>query len=241
MSRTKWKTAAAKRVREVAGIDDIDRAIRKIVEDTLAEEGGPPTNLETLAHQMGVADIRSDEMMLVPGELRKSRGKLVIFLLPNLTKTRRRFTLAHELGHVFFENAGRRPCPSPELERLCDKFAAEFLMPSEVFVSRAGQQPDLNKILDLCTIFETSLSATISRVSDIYGYRAVELDGDEVVWRRRMSLQISYLVRDTLQELSDEMREETIDLYENKRYTKWRFERMVLGGEDHKMILLRPV
>ena len=237
---TVWNTVAAKRVRDVAKLDDIDQAIEKIVGELIGGLTCPPTDLEALALKMGVTDICSDDTMLVPGELRKLRNELVVFLFPGLAKTRRRFTLAHELGHVFFENAERRPHPSQELERLCDKFAAEFLMPRRVFVSYAGRHPNLRRVYDLHRIFETGLSATLNRVSDIYKYRAVELQGDRAVWRRRMSIPILKQVSSRLQELSDKTGTETITLDEKRgQYRVWKLEWMVLG-QDHRIGLLYP-
>ena len=240
MPRTNWNTVAAKRVRDIAKLSDIDQAIEKIVGELIDGLICPPTDLEALARRMGVTDIRSDGTMLVPGELRKLRNQLVIFRLPGLKKTRRRFTLAHELGHVFFANTGRRPHPSQELERLCDKFAAEFLMPRRVFVSYAGRHPNLRQVYDLHRIFETGLLATLSRVSDIYKYRAVELQGDRAVWRRRMSIPILKQVGNRLQELSDRMGTETITLFERGQYRVWKLEWMVLEAKDHRIGLLYP-
>ena len=240
MRRRYWKTAAAQRVRQVAGLEPIDRAIEKIAGKLVEGLACPPTDLEALAVRLGVTEIRQDNSMVVPGELRKLRSELVVFLLPNLPRTRRRFTLAHELGHAFFEGTGRRPHPSQELERLCDKFAAEFLMPRQVFVSHAGRQPDLGRVLELCRIFETGLLSTLGRVSDIYGYRALELRGDEVVWRRRMSVPVLHQVSDRVQGLSGHMGTEVVDLFERGGYSTWKLEWQALGGKSHRIGLLRP-
>ena len=238
--RRYWQTAAAERVRQVAGLKDIDRAIAKIAEDLVDGLVGPPTDLEALARRVDVSDIRRDDTMLVPGELRKLRDGLVVFLLPNLTKTRRRFTLAHELGHAFFERTGRRPHPSRELERLCDKFAAEFLMPRRVFVSFAGGQPDLPRVHELCQKFETGLLSTLGRVSDIYGYRAIEVRGSGVIWHRRLSVPAAHQVSDRLKGLCGEGGNADIDLYERGGYSRWNLEWEALGGENHRLGLLRP-
>lgn len=240
MRRTCWQTATAERVRNAAGLKDIDRAVAKIASKLMDGLDGPPTDLETLAHRMDIVDIRQDDTMLVPGELRKLRGQLVVFLLPNLTKARRRFTLAHELGHAFFESTGRRPRPSQELEKLCDKFAAEFLMPRRTFVSHAGGQPDLTRVRELCQIFETSLLSTLGRVSDIYGYRAVELRGDGVVWRRKIGLRTLDQVSRRVQRLSGETGSEVVELFERGGYSKWQLDWATLSAEDHRIGLLRP-
>ncbi len=202
--------------------------------------GGPPTDLEALARRVDVMDIRLDDTMLVPGELRELSEGLVVFLSPSLTKTRRRFTLAHELGHAFFEGTGRRPHPSRELERLCDKFAAEFLMPRRVFVSYAGRHPDLPRVHELCQRFKTGLLATLGRVSDIYRYRAIELWDSKVVWHRRLSVPVLHQVSDQLKALYGEAGNEVIELYEGGGYSRWNLEWEPLGGENHRIGLLYP-
>ncbi len=228
-------------MRQVAGLHDIDRAIENIVEDLMDGLACPPTNLEALAQRMNITDIRSDNTMIVPGELRKLRQELVIFLAPNLPTPRRRFTIAHELGHAFFENTGHRPCPSEELEMICDKFAAEFLMPQQVFKLHAGQHPNLNRVRELCQMFQTSLSATLNRVSDIYNYRTFELKDNKVVWRRRVSAQTLCQINDEIQMSSSRIGAKKIDLYEMSRCSIWHLEWEVLGERNHKIGLLRQI
>lgn len=235
-----WKTAAAQYVMQVAGLKDIDRAIGKIAADLMKGLAVPPTDLEELAPRVAIADIRRDNTMLVPGEIRKLPEGLVVFLLPNLSKTRRRFTIAHEFGHAFFEMSGRRPHPSRELERLCDKFAAEFLMPRRDFVAHAGSRPDLSRVHELCQRFETGLQATLIRVSDIYHYRAIELMNGRVVWRRRFSLPSLYEVRDRMMVLCGKKGSELIDLYDRGGYSRWILEWEILDGENHRIGLLHP-
>ena len=236
-----WKTKTAKRVMRVAQLDNIDKAIEKIVEGLMDGLACPPTNLEALARRMNIMDIRNDNTMIVPGELRKLHQELVVFLAPNLPTPRRRFTIAHELGHAFFENTGRRPHPSTELEILCDKFAAEFLMPQRIFKFHAGQCPDLNQVRELCRVFQTSLSATLNRVSDIYNYRTFELKDNKVVWRRRVSMQVLCQITDEIQMLSSQIGTKRIELYEMKRYSTWHLEWEVLEEKNHKIVLLHRI
>ena len=236
-----WRTAAAQRVRGVAGLEDIDQAIAKIAEELVDGLVGPPTDLEGLASRVDIAEIRRDDTMLVPGELRKLQGALVVYLLPNLTKTRRRFTLAHELGHAFFEKTGRRPHPSRELERLCDKFAAEFLMPRRVFVSHAGSQPNLRRVRELCSEYSkrgclrhlagllTFTAFAPSRCGTVKSFGAV-----------RLSPPVLHQVRNRLQALSGDVGTEVVDLHERGGYSRWSIEWDTLGGDNHRVALLRP-
>ena len=218
----------------------IDRAIEKIASEYVQGLAGPPTDLVKLSYRLGIVDIRLDDTMVVPGELRKLSDGLVVFLLPNLTRTRRRFTLAHELGHAVFEWSGRRPQPSVELERLCDKFAAEFLMPRKLFAKHAGWRPGLGQIRDLCNTFDTGLFSTLRRAADLYGYRAFELDGDEVGWRCRVSRVFVSQVSRLVFEGRGDSGSEVVELFERGEYSRWELQWSVLGGMDHRIALLRP-
>lgn len=238
--RSYWNTAAAQRLKQDAGLEDIDLAIGKIAERQMEGLNGPPTDLIELAARLGIKEIRLDDTMLVPGELRKLKNELFVYLLPNLTKTRRRFTLAHELGHAYFEKTGRRPNPSRELEQLCDKLAAEFLMPGRQFKLHSGRNPDLARVHELCEKFETGLEATLRRVSDIYRYRAIEMLDSEVVWSRRLGGNVLRQVSSELQKLCGQTGTAIIVLYENRGYLRWELEWRSLSSEDHKIGLLRP-
>ena len=240
MPRKYWSTMSAQRVRQIASDEDIDRAIEKISNKLVEGLAGPPTDLKSLATRLDVVDIRSDDSMMVPGELRKIHGELIVFLLPRLTKTRRRFTLAHELGHAFFESTGRRPHPSQELEVLCDKFAAEFLMPRKTFISHAGRTPNLNRIRELEKIFQTSVLSTLSRAVDVFGYRAMEYRDGDIVWRRGMNLYTLAQVRGLLREKLGRFGSEFVYFYERGCNSRWTLEWETLGGEDHRIGLFRP-
>lgn len=61
-----------------------------------------------------------------------------------LAKKRRRFTIAHEIGHTYFFNLAHEPFVrlpglerySPSEERLCDMFASALLMPEELLLKK---------------------------------------------------------------------------------------------------------
>jgi len=67
----------------------------------------------------------------------------LIYVNNSKAKTRQIFTLFHELAHLFFDTSGidgldadlvnRLPAPSRRIEVLCNRFAAEFLLPEAVF------------------------------------------------------------------------------------------------------------
>ena len=240
MAHKAWQTVPAKRIKEVAKEPNIDKAVEKVARELTEGLVGPPTDLIALAKRLNIFAIQHDDTMVVPGELRDMKGRLVIFLIPNLPSSRRRFTIAHELGHAVFERLGMRPRPSWELERICDKFAAEFLMPRETFRFYAGPEPSLRRIRELCSTFNTSLQATICRAGNIYNYRAFESREDTVVWNLDLNKRVFPLLRSAVAGLDGLSGSERIDLYEYGYSTAWTLEWESLSSMNHRIGLLRP-
>lgn len=76
----------------------------------------------------------------------------IIYVNNSAAKTRQIFTLFHELGHLLFRTSGIDPLDNQYLERLperprhievlCNRFAAQFLLPEKAFEAAfAGQPP----------------------------------------------------------------------------------------------------
>lgn len=92
---------------------------------------------------------------------------------------RRRFAIAHELGHwelhaeenqlgALCKEADLRDYRSSPLEAEANMFAAEFLMPKKLFCAACqGRTPCLALIKDLAEIFDTSLTATAMRYVEL--------------------------------------------------------------------------
>lgn len=92
--------------------------------------GSNPTPLLPICTELGCLVVRRDlegiDGLFVPV------GYPTIFLNERHTRTRRRFTLAHEIGHIVlghYEMAHAEPV----MERQADIFAAEILMPVQEF------------------------------------------------------------------------------------------------------------
>ena len=76
----------------------------------------------------------------------------IIYVNNSAAKTRQIFTLFHELGHLLFHTSGIDPLDDQYVERLperprhievlCNRFAAQFLVPEKAFEAAfAGQRP----------------------------------------------------------------------------------------------------
>lgn len=83
-------------------------------------------------------------------------GTWAIFVAPGRGRGRRRFSIAHELGHYLLHRdliaAGM--APGPQHEREANEFAAELLMPEEVI-----RRAEVNQLAELTGRFLVSRTA----------------------------------------------------------------------------------
>jgi len=111
---------------------------------------------------------------------------------------RRRFAIAHELGHwelhakesqlgALCQEADLRDYANSPLEMEANIFAAEFLMPSHLFRAACQKRkPSLSLIKDLAKIFDTSLTATAMRYVELAKQTCLVVfseDGRVKFWR----------------------------------------------------------
>ena len=193
---TTWKSAAARRLASAAATTDVMDAIRVITAKLLQDAPCPPTNLEVVSGRLN-AKLRPDNI-LGSGELRRDGKGYEIVYAVDLTIQRRRFTIAHELGHVIIDQTGRNaPQTGKELERLCDLFAVELLMPTQVFLAHLPRALRIADLPALSKIFQTSLSATARRCAELSNVTVFEAAKGKIVWVRG-SLRKSTALHDQL-------------------------------------------
>ena len=163
----------------------------------------PPVDVDELAESLCCLRVRrADDLSLVPGApsgLALSGmllpGRHEIWVSRHETWERRRFSVAHEIGHFLLHAAGGdeaavycragdlRPDPeSPERlrEREANRFAAELLMPEalvEQEVARIGPDP-----MVLAPMFAVSDIAMGFRLVNLGHLEALPVDLDEQ-WR----------------------------------------------------------
>lgn len=178
-----WSSAAAQRLLKFAGNPkSIEDAVRIIVKHYLDGVYSPPTDLDALAKKVHVTEIVGEDLP-VSGELRREGKSLKVIYSNYLSMTRRRFTIAHEIGHAIFENTGARPPrQGEELERLCDMLASEILMPTDIFQYHSQGQPSVLNLLEIAQTFKTSLSATSIRYSKIKKVSIFYLEENSIHW-----------------------------------------------------------
>ena len=134
-----------------------------------------PINPFKLAKILGVTSFRSIEMN-ESGRLVRSRTETLIYLKRGQPGERRRFTTAHEIGHLILEpNTQVAYRDSPMFvdenqylrECLCDRFAAALLMPEREVRKKAGSNVNLADVLRIAKEFEVSVAAFVIRLKEL--------------------------------------------------------------------------
>lgn len=115
---------------------------------------GPPFDPFEIIRQLGIEledDLTRDKLNY-SGTIRAENGNVHIWINPLDVQYRRRFTAAHELGHLIndilpqlepgtdldgFKDRHARGGAKNKVERLADSFAAQLLMPGQMVVDAA--------------------------------------------------------------------------------------------------------
>ena len=182
-SDQEWSSAAARRFIEIAGnVANLRDAITTLADRFLEGIGCPPTDLEALCRRLGIVEITPADIPF-SGELRPIDPGFAIVYGRHLSKGRRRFTIAHETGHALLEASGPR-CPrsGKELERICDIWATEVLMPRKIFLRLCSDPCTIHDLFSLRQRFDTSVSATALRLTELKGVSIFLTDRDNVLW-----------------------------------------------------------
>lgn len=170
------KVAAPKQEIEIAGRDSKELS-SKLLE--VARVKAPPVDVVTLAQRCGCRVLAWDTSEeAVSGLLIQLEDGPLIAYNANHPPGRRRFTVAHELGHLLLdhldsfhvdltvrEGAEGRPGYNPAKEKEANAFAAELLMPSDWVRSHVVTDAPIKAIAN--AIFEVSELA--------FGYRLMSL------------------------------------------------------------------
>ena len=171
----KWTHPSVVRALESEGADDpivwVENASRELSLDAM-EKGweGPPYDSFRLADLIGVAVVARQD--LDDARLVSAGDQPRIEFNPNRRPARVRFSIAHEIGHLLFEDyaehtryregADRRP-DDWQLEMLCNIAAAELLMPAGALPIRETQDLNLVRLLDQRQRFGVSTEALLRR------------------------------------------------------------------------------
>lgn len=134
-------------------------------------------DLEAIAAFVG-ATIIVEPLQGTEARLVGTGDKAIITVNSNSSEQRQRFSIGHELGH-WMHDRGRAKFECGERvqaanyygtdpESLANAYATELLLPAFMFRPRlAKQNPTLDTVRELSSIFRTSITATASRVVEL--------------------------------------------------------------------------
>lgn len=101
------------------------------------------------------------------------RGRAVILIEPDRPRERKRFTIAHELGHILLGHVGkyelvsREPSPNDSpIEHEANVFASRLLAPACVLWGLDLHTPE--EIMRVCDISYTAASIRAERMKELY-------------------------------------------------------------------------
>jgi len=155
------------RIGSLVGAKEVLRAVEVFV----AEHRSPDEELGALARRLGVSRIIEQSLPFEGGLFRFPHGELVIKLNSEGPYVRKRFTLAHEIGHLLLNTVPAfRSAPRTDkaLERTCDLIAAELLMPTSEAVEfvRGLGSPSPEKLAAIASKYSVSAQTAAIRVHD---------------------------------------------------------------------------
>lgn len=138
---------------------------RKLLKLTKDE---PVKNIISLLEQNGIIVYEIDEIEKFDGvSFITDKGFPIIIVNKNFTNDRKRFTIAHELGHILLHNENLYPISSyRDKEKEANLFASEFLMP-ENEIKNSLRQLKMNDLGDLKSYWLTSMGAIIRKAKDL--------------------------------------------------------------------------
>lgn len=243
-----WRSAAAKRLLKLAGgVKTVEDAIEQLTQGYLQGVKCPPTDLDPIGTKLGITGFEAADLA-GSGELRRDGEGLRIFYSHHLSAERRRFTIAHEMGHALLEQTGAHvPRYGKELERICDMFAAELLMPRQVFVESAHGEVSTQRILDMARHFRTSVATTGIRYAELCKVSVFACQDSRVIWgkgifRPPTRTSVDESLRPSIcKALDGEVSSDEVFLSSSASFHRWYFECRPLGGGRIVLCLLRPV
>lgn len=151
----------------------------------------PIPNLAELLEERGIKilSVNLSDIDGLTATVRRKGGEPipVIVVKANIWSERKRFTLAHELGHMLMDVR-----PSVKVEKAADRFAGAFLMPVEALWREIGKRRttiSLGELLRLKELFGASFQAIVYRCHDLgiisdAAYRQMFQVFNEKGWRK---------------------------------------------------------
>ncbi len=130
----------------------------------------PINNIQVLLEECGIRVIMVNEVLNFDGVSAKINGKPIMVLNSNVEMfERQRFTAMHELGHILFNEYFANDLSKKEKEKLCDAFAGELLLPTNVIKRyfTDGQKVSLNELIYVQKIYGISVDAVMHKLKEM--------------------------------------------------------------------------
>lgn len=136
-----------------------------------------PTDLKVICESLGLEYVELDDPDELDGAIIVMNGVRVAMLNKAKPLVRARFTLAHELGHIFLNHDKREfydaeaaremgeDAPEkekPAKEREADAFASELLIPMEQLKKHQSALKDLDKLAGIFQVSKPAMSIAIA-------------------------------------------------------------------------------
>jgi hypothetical protein len=159
--------------RQNADIQHAEAAARKAFDD-LGIKTPTEASIEALAYETGVL-VRDIPMTGAVGRLSRLDDRAIISVSTSVNfEGRRRWTIAHELGHFvlhrdhnqiqLLQEASVEEHYDQGIEREANAFASEFLMPERLWTKHVDvRRPDLDIVRDLSKEYQVSLQGAAIR------------------------------------------------------------------------------
>ncbi len=178
----RWRSIAAKAICEHSGATSPEDAVLILATKLLQDVDCPPTDLEALCAKMNISAMPSADLIGNGALENDGRGFRIVYA-PDLPVSRRRFTIAHELGHAVLQKASKKVfSASNELERLCDMFAAEVLLPRPHFLRSIDDEFHLSTLPQLARSFQVSVTTTAIRYAELMQVSIFEAAKHHIRW-----------------------------------------------------------
>ena len=176
MAMIEWTNPSVKRL---AGDSDpvevIVEKTRTLVLDAI-DDGwqGPPFDPFTLAQRLGLSVVPREDIL--DAQLIAKSGKVEIEYNPNRSRSRIRFSLAHEIAHTLFQDYAEsmhnrsgeiQRSDEWQLELLCNISAAEILMPVGASFDQGKIAITIDKAIEVRNKFEVSMEAALLRLGKL--------------------------------------------------------------------------
>jgi hypothetical protein len=134
-----------------------------------------PTDIEAIASEVGIREIRSVPLAS-RGRLLRARGGYAVEINDQLQKRDYRFVLAHEIAHILltdtlFAGLNRRQLGYSRIEKLCDFGAREILLPLKSVRGelKLAANVSLSTFADIAEEADCSLRVVAEVVSELPG------------------------------------------------------------------------